>query len=127
VAAPSKELLARDWIAYWKHHDATGEFPESEASFAVDGLAHRDPELCWIVILEILSAIDADPSNPLFQALAAGPLEDLLSYHGDLLIERVESQAHSDPRFKLLLGGVWQNAMTQELWSRVQAARRGAW
>ena len=30
-------------------------------------------------------------------------------------------------RFNYLLGGVWRNAMTEEVWQRVQAARLHVW
>ena len=54
--------------------------------------------------------------------LAAGPLEDVLAYHGDALIDRVESEADGNSRFKHALGDVWQNAMSDEVWERVKAA-----
>jgi hypothetical protein len=59
--------------------------------------------------------------------LAAGPLEDLLAHHGELWIDRVEAQAQADPKFNYLLGGVWQNQMTEDVWQRVQAVRRDVW
>jgi len=60
--------------------------------------------------------------------LSAGPLEDLLAMHGPAIIDRVEAEAARDPTFAKLLGGVWQNRMTDEVWARVQAARdRRGW
>lgn len=35
--------------------------------------------------------------------------------------------AKEDERFNYLLGGVWQNTMSDEVWKRVQAARREVW
>jgi len=55
--------------------------------------------------------------------LAAGPLEDLLSSFGPDYIDRVETLARDDGRFKLLLGGVWRLGMTDDVWGRMQAAR----
>ena len=59
--------------------------------------------------------------------LSAGPLEDLLAYHGHLIIDRVEAEARRKPLFAKLLGGVWQNIMPDDIWTRVQAVwdRRG--
>lgn len=119
--------IARDWVSYWQKQLETDRFPDSEASSALDQLAQTDPDTVWEVILAILSMIDAQPSSRLFQVLAAGPVEDLLSHHGDLFIARVEKQAHADERFKLLLGGVWKNEMSESTWARVQACRGEAW
>jgi hypothetical protein len=123
----SADELAREWIAYWQQQLETGDFPDSEVSFIVDRLARDQPEAGWAAILAILAAIDAEPTSRLFQVLAAGPLEDLLSHHGDALIQRVEEQAKRDPKFRSLLGGVWQNEMSQSTWSRVQAIRGDIW
>jgi len=56
-------------------------------------------------------------------ALAAGPVEHLLSHHGEVSIERVEELANSSSRFAYLLTGCWKNAMTDEIWARVCKAR----
>jgi hypothetical protein len=82
------------------------------------------PEHAWQGILATLA--DAR-SKPYLGVLAAGPLEDLLSYHGPTFIARVESEAALNPQFAWLLGGVWQFEMTDQIWARVQAAwdRRG--
>ena len=57
--------------------------------------------------------------------LAAGPVEDFLGSHGDRDIAEVERLAADLPRFKDLLGGVLQNAMSDELWGKVQSIRAG--
>ena len=59
--------------------------------------------------------------------LAAGPLEDLLAKRGEDFIDRVEELARKDPKFNDLLGGVWRNTMTDEVWQRVQAIRNHVW
>jgi hypothetical protein len=40
---------------------------------------------------------------------------------GERYIDRVEEKARKDPAFAKLLGGVWQNSMSDEIWSRLQA------
>jgi hypothetical protein len=54
-------------------------------------------------------------------------LEDLLAVYGPQFIERVELEAERNARFNHLLGGVWQNEMPQEIWARVQKARKQVW
>jgi hypothetical protein len=43
------------------------------------------------------------------------------------MIQYIEQEAKADPSFARLLGGVWQNAMTDDVWNRLQAVwdRRG--
>lgn len=121
------QRLAQAWIAHWREHAATGGFPDTTGSWDVDRLAREEPEVAWTVILEILSDIKVDPSESLFQVLAAGPMEDLLVEHGYSFISRVEQQSKIDPSFRLLLGGVWPNSMSQEVWERVLRCRGEAW
>jgi hypothetical protein len=90
----------------------------------MDRLCRSEPELCWQLILEIL---ETPHHESVGTALAAGPLEDLIAKHGATFIERIESRAKTDPKFKDLLGGVWQNATPKELWARVEAVRGEVW
>ncbi len=54
--------------------------------------------------------------------LAAGAVEDLLSYHGQAFIDKFESEARLDRRIAWVLGGAWQSQMTDEIWGRVRLA-----
>ena len=78
-----------------------------------------DPELLWTIILQILNH---EISDKVFSNLAAGPLESLMAHHGPDFIERVENEAKNNPKFKNLLGGVWQNLMEEDIWRRLQKA-----
>lgn len=87
-------------------------------------LTHKEPETAFEIILRILETkgglrVEAN--------LAAGPLEDLLVEHGSFVIDRIECEAANNPAFRHLLGGVWKNAMKEDIWTRVQACwdRRG--
>ena len=97
--------------------------PRSAGIEELDRLAHAEPEAAWALILEILAHA---PSQDALALLAAGPLEDLIEYHGPSFIDRIELCARRDPKFRYLLGGVWQSS-TPEVWSRVEAARVSAW
>lgn len=100
------------------------EAPRSGALFWTFDLladaAENDPELCWRLI-EAVVARDSD--EQVLAALAAGPMEDLLARHGPAFIERIETKAAQNPLFRHLLAGVWRNAIPQEIWDRVVAAR----
>jgi hypothetical protein len=68
-----------------------------------------------------------DGSDSILGNLAAGPLEDLLVDHGPEFIDRVEILARQDRQFRRLLGAVWQNAMSDDLWNRVKAVAGPSW
>lgn len=119
------EQQAKAWIR--NRHAAKGSQEREATAWAIDtyDLLWDDPETLWLLIL----AIHAQDHSPCVQALlSAGEVEDLLAKHGDRFIERVESEARKDPAFAKLLGGVWKNTMTDEIWERVLAVRdRRGW
>lgn len=121
--------LANAWIKLTKLSSKIGyENPKTEEllwSFEeIYDLTHKDPQTAWDVILTILKI---DQSPIIVQNLSAGPLEDLLVYHGEQIIVLVEAEATKNQKFAKLLGGVWKNAIKDEIWNRVQAVwdRRG--
>ena len=112
------DFLMECWARGW----STDPVEKAEYGWAcgepVDD-ARTDPERAWLCILY---ALDSPACQEHLGVLAAGPLEDLLSHHGDVFIDRVEAQARQDPRFASLLGGVWQFLMSEHIWARVQQA-----
>ncbi|HKI70335.1 MAG TPA: hypothetical protein VKA67_12140, partial [Verrucomicrobiae bacterium] len=84
----------------------------------------EDPEVAWLAILKILERHLTDDLEAL---LAAGPLETLLAWHGDSVIEKMVQEAERNPRFAHLLGGVWRHEMPREIWDRVCRARNEVW
>jgi hypothetical protein len=123
-----KELieLVNAWITA---QDAESGSPEYESNWwAISQVMgwhlESQGEQLWRFIL---AAYKRDLSDRTIPVLAAGPLEDLLATQGPEFIDRVEELARKDPKFNYLLGGVWRNAMTDEIWQRVQAARHHVW
>jgi len=118
--------LATEWIAHWKAPE--GSVERDATSWTSDEewrLIREAPQDGWRLILAILGL---DNSPEIQEVLSAGPLEDLLSYHGESMIGAVEAEAKSDPRFASLLGGVWQSSMPDAIWSRVRAVwNRQGW
>ncbi len=118
--------LIDTWIAFQKL-DESGKnenHPDWWAVFELMDLVQDNPEEGYKVILAIL---DRDQSTEIMEILSAGALEDLLSEHGEDFIERIEYEAKDNSDFSNLLGGVWQNSMSDELYARVQKVwdRRG--
>jgi hypothetical protein len=112
--------VARGWI---EMHRAAKGSDAQDANFwaytALDDLRDHDLERYW----EIINAIRRmDDSDLMLSNLAAGPLEDLLSSSGEAFIDRCESLAKIDDRFKYMLGMVWKNSIPDNIWERIRLA-----
>jgi hypothetical protein len=108
--------LASSWIANKGNY--------CPALTQLDNLCSEEPEDAWLVIQEIASR---EISDKIKGSLAAGPIEDLLARHGVSFIDRVETKARRDPKFNYLLGGVWQNSIRADVWTRVIKIRNKVW
>lgn len=64
-----------------------------------------------------------NPSERVQEMLAASTIEDLLSDFGELYIDRVIEQSRNDPKFHYMIKGVWKNAMTDEVWNKLNEER----
>lgn len=125
VAESDMDLLAEAWLACWRLPMNSPERAKLQWITVLEyDLLEDAPEKLWLLILAIHSK---DQSTRAQEVLSSGPLEDLLGRYGASFIDRVEKQTRIDPRFANLLGGVWKGAMSEEIWSRVQAVwnRRG--
>ena len=129
---PSPGELAQDWIAS-RRIDPSGVDVDScghLAEFLLGDFPHEEPELTWQTILIVMRYYPTEDffseneteAQQVCGVLSAGPVEDLLSYHGDEYITRFEELAKSDQRMAWLLGGTWQFRMSDEIWERVQQA-----
>jgi hypothetical protein len=82
-------------------------------------LVHDDPETLWLLIQRVLELTE---KAEVLGILAAGPVENLINFHGPAFIERIERKAANDARFRELLWGVWRSS-TPDVWARVESAR----
>ena len=117
--------FAEGWIAFWSTPEGSQERKALDWVWDKEyDLMQQEPGEIWRLILEVLRR---NSSDKIQEVLAAGPLEDLLAKYGSEVIERVEAEAKSNPKFAQLLGGVWKSSMPDDIWVRVQAAwdRRG--
>lgn len=90
----------------------------------VHNITYERPAALWQLILEILRRTN---DWEVLAVLAAGPLEDYLARCGEHVIAEVEALSASDEKFKRLLGGVWKNSMSDEVWERVCRCRGDPW
>ncbi len=116
------EQWVEAWLAFQKTPEDTVEWWERrEDALAFAELCVNDPETAWAAIVDI---VRREPDEEILAVLAAWPLEDLLSHHGEAFINRAEAAAQQDPRFRRVLAGTWRADMTQDVWKRVLAASR---
>ena len=71
----------------------------------------------------ILAVLAQDASGTTMAILCAGPLEALLRKHGPRIISRVERRARRDANFTKLLGHVWKDTLSNQIWTRLQTVR----
>ena len=90
------------------------------ANYKICEIAHERPADLWLLVLEVLRRTE---NSEVLAVLAAGPLEDYLVRCAEHATAAVETQAANDERFKRLLGGVWKNRMSDEVWERVCRCR----
>ena len=119
--------IAEEWIQKWSSGEAPEEATATDSSTLDWDLPKKQPDLCLAAILEVLERIDTSAPNNLLSVLAAGPLEDLLSYSGGAIIDQIEPLARKDPRFRLLLNGVWDGRINPSILTRLAKYRGNPW
>jgi hypothetical protein len=131
---PTPSELAADFIASQRDPPDPGSGDLAQLLFPTFPL--EEPDLTWTMIKLVIQAYpEVDyyaelktEAQTVVGVLAAGPIEDLLSCHGEQFIERFESDAQEDRRMAWALGGAWQFQMSDHIWKRVQlAADRTYW
>jgi len=70
----------------------------------------------------IMRAYDANHLS----AMAAGPVEHLLAFHGERWIEKIEKESLANDNFAWMMTSVWQHKMSDEIWERVQTIQKKA-
>jgi hypothetical protein len=73
----------------------------------------KKPEQAWRAIVEIY---ECRAGEVVLSNLAAGPVEDLLVYHGELVLPWIEQYCAEHAEFVDVLQMVWRNAMSDEVW-----------
>jgi len=117
--------LAESWIKIHYASEGSAEYSDNFWAYnQLSDLCYDAPEKCFEAIEMIRSL---DNSDVILSNLAAGPMEDLLSNHGELLIGRIEKSVETDSQLRKLLGAVWQNSIPDSIWKRIQAIVSPSW
>jgi len=123
----SPSEIAEEWLRVWADSNTPAIGP-GVGDCMLDWELPRDfPELAWTCILLILEQIGPQAEDRRFAVLAAGPLEDLMDLHGEAFIDRAVAEARRNPRFALLLGGVWRSEIAESVWERMGAVAKRGW
>lgn len=131
--SPNLNAISDAWFAFHRAHDEIGDLAHrtnagEEFFWVIEHLceaARHEPQECWDAISLIWSRTDKNDMGRL-ASLAAGPLEDLLVSHGEEVLPWVEQMCLTEPHFKALLQGVWQNAIAANVWERINQLRNSA-
>lgn len=118
-----RERVINDWIQnrYEARKNEDLE-PADELIWASEAILEaiwHDPETAWQLILNI---IKRDSSEMVLFDVGAGPLENLLNYHAERFIDRIESEARINEAFRTALSGVWHSDIPNSIWARIGAA-----
>jgi len=125
--------LQLNWAGIEKEENSSSAWHgrDLEDGFELVNLAIENPGVALSVICEIIRRFRSEDllvkdteAHTVLGMLGAGPLEDLLVYHGDDFIDLIESHAERDARFRWVLRQVAQSTMSRDLWRRVRSAAR---
>lgn len=100
--------------------------PDSEWSSDDDtlcGILHSDPDRALSVIFGAMQLID---DQRVLGRLAAGPLEDFLGVHGKTYLDAFHALGLAHRRLREVLDGVWQGAMSKDVWHRIETLKQRA-
>ena len=96
------------------------------ANDCMDTIVAEMPELGFKLIVFALTYFK-EPFE--IGCLAAGPLENLVYFHGERMIDEIEREAKDNEQFRLLLSGIWgESDVNPQIWHRIQqAVKDGPW
>lgn len=88
----------------------------SHSMVTLNSLVRTDPKKAWKIISNL---INNTANESLLAFIAAGPVEDLLVYHPEM-IDQIEHDIFGKTKFYEVLDCVWKNKMSNETWDRLQ-------
>ena len=114
------QISLPDWAAVWLRYHRERRDADFWAVDSVFLLPLDDPERAWLLTLELIRQADWEELG----RIGAGPLEHLVEAHAPEFIDRIESQATIDPKFKEALATIWVNSryLPSEIVTRLVSA-----
>ena len=122
---PTREDFIQAWIDFSKAEQGSDEYEESFWCFMLlSDLIEDFPNETLDIFVDI---INQDSSPEVISSTSAGPLEDLISDHGALLIDKIVTIAENNKNFNHALGGVWKSTTKDAIWNRIENVRNEEW
>lgn len=114
-----KEKLTNAWIyrTYRMYRKEKFYDDDNWPNDLLWNFCESSPELAWELIESI---IETDNNEIILANLAAGPLEDLLSKHGEKFIDRLEIKLRKYPEYRRLIKFLWRNDISDPVWARLE-------
>jgi hypothetical protein len=109
---PTQEDLICAYLSYESGGEGTGWVVSS-----LWDLCHDHPSAAFDTILKI---IERDSSIRTLISIGAGPLESLLSLHGERMVESVSDAASKSGSLRISLAAVWRCGMPDHVWDHIQ-------
>lgn len=114
--------LATAWMRMHRAQANSEAYATEFWSFELlSDLCRNNPDHAWKAIREIYCS---RPEEIVLANLAAGPLEDLLVYHGDAVLPWIARYCADEQGFVTVLEMVWRNDMTESAWNGLQSLIR---
>ena len=109
---PGEADMARIAETYFGYHKYLAEGargiepPEDMLELSGDllDMARDDPERLWPIMIAL---VDRAPSNEILMWIAAGLVEDTVTWHGRRFLDRLEQRAVVSKNFHAALRGIW--------------------
>lgn len=115
----SDRVLIIEYINDYKNNN----LHRSNAMKTLDWLVRNQPKRAWSVIVNLIKNSADDALNAF---IAAGPIEDLLVYHSEIITE-IEKDAFNNKKLCETLDCVWKNKIKEETWERLQRIIETQW
>lgn len=101
-------MLASEWITHLTNEDAWDQ---------IDELVTGEPDRAWRIIRAV---INSAPDYGVLSAIAAGPVEDLISRHGDTFMPILLEDAKNSARVRICLRATYSD-LPSELRALIEA------
>ncbi|HHL31133.1 MAG TPA: hypothetical protein ENJ41_01015 [Oceanospirillales bacterium] len=116
--------LSKEWIEAYTNEESNDVDLHWAIEYVIELAYKSNYDELWKFIKH---TYQQDILQKIISILAAGPMEDLLLKAGEQYIDDIKELARKYPKFNYLLGGVWQNYISADVWMRVLKARNEAW
>lgn len=115
-AMKRQKLSIKNIVSKYIEDFEANNFHNSNAIATLDSLIRIDPKKAWRIIINLTKSTS---NESLLAFIAAGPIEDLLVRHPEM-IDQIEHDALKNMKVCEILDCVWKNKMSNETWEKLQ-------